>query len=64
MADLDYRCSECGGEVMVISLTVIPPITRFQCQKCGRTKDIGGGRRAYVHQPGAPITIDMSQDNG
>ena len=58
-----YRCSECGGEVIVLSckrarvialsLTVDPPITRFQCRKCGRHRD-------EPPEPPEPVTIDMS----
>lgn len=51
---MDYRCSECGGEVLVMSLTVDPPITRYLCRGCGRTRD----ERPEPHDP---VTIDMCE---
>lgn len=53
---MTLQCSECGGCVIHLILTVDPPKDKWECQKCGRVKV---KPRARI----APETVDMSESD-
>ena len=33
---MEIKCKECGGTIEHVLLTVLPPIHKYTCKKCGR----------------------------